>query len=358
MKVAYYIGSMNQGGAEALLLDICRNYQCAPYEMVCVHRKKGVLYDDFIKTGVPFKQIPCKRNVISHILELRKWIKLQQVDIIHAQTSLCALYAILATWGTKTQVVTTFHGLGFNKTNRLYQKIVFSGSSQLVFVSQQTKDIFLKDCPQINPHKCHVVYNGISFDKFALPTKQYNHSSTIRMGMVGSFRTARNQIFVCRFLKRMKDEGVKFHFDFVGPRCKGEEKCYDDCVQYCQENGLEEYVSFLGTRKDVPQILKGWDAYVYATHFDTFGISVVEAIAAGIQVFVNDWPVAGEVTKGGECAIIYRSADIEDLWTKFQQYLQHREAYEERAAKSAAEIRNMFSIKQHIDNIYQVYNKC
>lgn len=358
MKVAYYIGSLNQGGSEALLLDICRNHSLAPYDMVCIHRKKGVLYDDFLKAGVPFKQIPCKRNVVRHILKLRQWIKHQQVDIIHAQTSLCALYAILATMGMKIRVVTTFHGLGFNKTNRLYQRIVFSGSSQLVFVSRQTQDIFLKDCPQISPQKCNVVYNGISFEKFALCEKRDSQDPLVRMGMVGSFRAARNQIFVCRFLKRLKDEGVLFHFDFVGPRCKGEEYCYDDCVQYCQANGLEKDVSFLGTRKDVPQILNGWDAYIYATHFDTFGISVVEAIATGIPVFVNDWPVANEVTKDGECAIIYRSDDIEDLWSKFQQFIQHRKAYAEKAAMNALEIRNMFSIKQHIENISQVYNKC
>lgn len=358
MKVAYYIGSLNQGGAEALLLDICRNKNAAPYEMMCIHRKKGVLYDDLLKTKVPLIQILCKRNVAGHILKLRRYLKQERVDVVHAQTSLCALYAILATIGTKIKVVTSFHGLGFNKANRIYQKIVFLGSSQLVFVSRQTQEIFLKDCPQINDKKCNVVYNGISFEKFALRNKDIVPSEILRIGMVGSFRTARNQMFVCQFLKRLKEEGVSFHFDFVGPRCKGEEACYDDCVQFCKANGLDEYVSFLGARKDVPDILNQWDAYIYATHFDTFGISVVEAISAGIPVFVNDWAVANEVTKDGECAIIYRSGDIDDLWNKFELFLLNRKEYEENAVKSAVEIRNMFSIEQHIENISRIYNKC
>lgn len=50
-------------------------------------------------------------------------------------------------------------------------------------------------------------------------------------------------------------------------------------------------VHFMGPRSDVPELLASWDAFLYSTDHDTFGIAVVEAIAAGLPTFVNDWEV-------------------------------------------------------------------
>ena len=97
---------------------------------------------------------------------------------------------------------------------------------------------------------------------------------------------------------------------------------YDECVTYCQQNSLLDKVSFLGSRDDVPTILQQLDAFVYATDHDTFGIGVVEAMAVGIPVFVNDWEVMTEITDNGKFATLYKSKDEKDLLRHFLLFLQ------------------------------------
>jgi len=100
---------------------------------------------------------------------------------------------------------------------------------------------------------------------------------------------------------------------------------YDDCVNYCKQNGLEYKVLFLGSRTDIPQILDQLDAFVYATDHDTFGIAVVEAMAVGVPVFVNDWEVMKEITVDGKYATLYKTKDEKDLLREFMLFLQNKQ---------------------------------
>ncbi len=126
-----------------------------------------------------------------------------------------------------------------------------------------------------------MVYNGISFDKFnekyeipdfikkiALPTER------LKMAMVGNFVSVREHYTICKFLKLLHQQGIDSDFYFIGKKDDNEAWRYDDCVKFCNANGLNDCVHFLGTRNDVPAILQNIDAFVYSTDHDTFGIAV------------------------------------------------------------------------------------
>ena len=149
--------------------------------------------------------------------------------------------------------------------------------------------------------------------------------------MVGNFNPGRDQMTVCKFLNKLKETDADFHFLFVGKRVESCAERYDDCVRYCKENGLEWNVSFLGVRNDVPQILSQLDAFIYSTEHDTFGIAVVEAIATGIPVFVNDWKVMREITEDGKLAKLYKTKDFNELLEKFNVFLHNKEKYQKQA---------------------------
>lgn len=161
---------------------------------------------------------------------------------------------------------------------------------------------------------------------------------------------------MCQFLKGLNDRGVNFDFYFVGKKSDAEPWRYDNCVQYCQENGLTDCVHFLGGRGDVPQILKHMDAFVYATDHDTFGIAVIEAVAAGLPTFVNDWEVMTEVVQNGKLATVYKTNDTEDFCEKFMDFASNVECYKQQAVVNAKIARDTYSIEAHIDTLHKVYS--
>ncbi|MGN0187159.1 MAG: glycosyltransferase family 4 protein [Paludibacteraceae bacterium] len=212
-------------------------------------------------------------------------------------------------------------------------------------------------------NKLHTIYNGVNFDKLKTPLQPVDFlgkkdciSPRLQLAMVGNFVRVRAQNFVCQFLHLLHQQGVVFDFYFVGSRANKESWRYDDCVAFCQEHHLMDCVHFVGSRNDVPHILRQIDAFVYATDHDTFGIAVVEAIAAGIPVFVNDWGVMREITHNGEWATLYRTNDIQDLLRQFICFIDHRETFRQHAVANAEYVQHEYSIEQHLSSLKRLYH--
>ncbi len=394
MKVAYLLGSLNRGGTETLLYDLFKRHKSVPYEMLCIHRKSGAYKEEYYQTGIAIFQLgPTQGQYISYLRKLRALLLREKVTHVHAQQYIDGLYAHLACIGTNIQVIETFHGYDFDegRLGRMMIRQSIRWADKVCFVSESEKNYYLqryglKDELQ----KYFVVYNGINFEKLdrqtedpQLPRKNrpakagdsnsrasanesllsqfadaeignVSHSEMLKLAMVGNFVSGRSQSSLRQFLLDLHNAGVVYDFYFVGKKNEQEPWRYDDCVQFCKEHHLDE-VHFLGARSDVPAILQQLDAFIYATDHDTFGIAVIEAIAAAIPTFVNDWEVMVEITQNGELATVYKTSDTQDLMAKFMHFVEHREEYKAKAVENAKEVRRLYSIEAHIARLKKVY---
>ena len=164
-------------------------------------------------------------------------------------------------------------------------------------------------------------------------------------------------MMVCEALALLKASGEQFEFQFVGGRSVALPERYDACVQFCKDHGLEDNVSFLGVRSDVPKLLAEWDGFVYATDHDTFGIAVVEAMAAGLPTFVNDWGVMREITHAGEWAHLYDTNNAQLLSSQLEGFISSSEKYRTYATEVANEVRKTYSIEQHAYALNTLYRE-
>lgn len=366
MKVAYFIGSLNRGGAEVLVLDICRKKAFAPYDMVLIYRNDGELTEDFVATGVPMYRVKPKGLKIGYFGQLRKLIKRENVDVVHAQTLPNGFFSVLCTAFTRVKLVVTFHGFFTSKTDKLYTHFVTWFADASVFVSDYVRDWYIKNTWFAPSKRCYLVYDGIDFSKldkkYPIPDFHENDAhdtvGTIKMAMVGNFVGGRSQNFLCQALKQFKDNSkCDFRFYFIGKKTASEPYLYDNCVNYCKENGLlDSSVFFLGGRGDVPAILQYIDAFVYSTNDDTFGIAVVEAIASGLPVVVNDWVVMKEITESGKLAVLYKTKDLDDFTEKLTDVITNLAQYKNHSQTNAEIIRQRYSIETHIQNLNKLYN--
>ena len=365
MKVAYFIGSLNRGGTEMLMLDICRKKGYAPFEMILVYRNDGELSEEFKATGVPIFRIKPKGLKIGYLGQLRKLLKQEQVDILHAQTLTNGVIAILVSLFTHIKIVVSFHGFFYSSLMVLFRHFIMWNADALVFVSQFVRDWYVKNslgCPKSH---CNVVYNGINFDKFQIEYEEpdiirenrLRNPSSLQLVMVGNFVSGRSQMVVCKSLKLLKDRGFRnLDFYFVGKRVDNEANLYDDCVKYCSDNDLLDFVHFVGSRGDIPAILQYVDGFVYSTNDDTFGIAVVEAMVAGVPVIVNDWGVMKEITNNGEFATLFATRNEKDCALKIQELVESIEMYRLNAINRVNKVKEMYSIENHINGLSKVYD--
>ena len=412
MKVAYLLGSLGRGGTETLVLDVLRRADYATFEMIAVHRRGGAYEQDFGATGVPVYKCEMKQGrvgymwrVVDYLRRLRRILRQEQVTHAHAQQSIDCLYARLATIGTGIRVVETFHGFDYEagRMGRLINRLSIRWADKVLFVSEYQKEYYLKRYVLRDGDKYKVVYNGVDFKKLDVEYEEpdflreidsataengkpagevsssvfagVSSSSSsdvgvpssagevakgkrrIRMAMVGNFVSGRSQSYPCMSIGLLNERGIAdFDFYFIGKRNEAEPWRYDDCVRYCEEHGLKN-VHFMGGRRDVPAVLQHIDAFVYSTDHDTFGIAVVEAMAAGVPVLVNDWAVMREVLQkaGYEESDLWKSGDAESLAERMTMFMRYPERYASVAEKIKIHAREVFSIERHISSLAEVY---
>ena len=362
MKVAYYIGSLSRGGTESLMLDICKKNDMAPFDILLIYRNEGNMSDAYRETGVQMIRIKPKRGrFISYLWQLRRIVEQENIDVVHAQTLMNGVLAVFFLLGTKIRLVTSFHGFFNDWKSKIARHIVRWGSDAACFVSGYEREWYVARS-WCDRRKCYTVYNGVDFSKFELKNERVRELENERMSrlcMVGNFVSVRTQIVLVKAIGVLKKRGIEdFDFYFIGRRDEIEPWRYDDCVRYCNDSNLTN-VHFLGSRSDVPSLLKQMDGFVYSTDHDTFGIAVVEAMAEGLPVVVNDHPVMKEVCGEANLAVqYYRSKDPADAADKIRELLIHIETSRKAAEANAAIIREKYSINRHIEHLSAVYEVC
>ena len=365
MRIAYLLGSLNRGGTETLLLDCFRNADQAGFPFIGIYRKEGFLSEEFKKTGVPLYPLaPSSKTDIGYLLRLRKLLVANRITTVHAQQPLDAIYARLATIGTGIKVALTFHGydLEAGKVEKNMIRWIIKRTDLTIFVSNAQKEHY-RSRYSFRIEKTTTVYNGISFEKLVtdessdLRKELGINKETLLLGSIGNFGAVRDQLTVCKFVKLLSETNTDFQFVFVGQRNPGEEWRYDQCVSFCEENGLKEKVRFLGSRSDVPSILKQLNTFIYSTDHDTFGIAVIEAMACSLPVFVNDWEVMKEITENGKYAHLYKTKDHTDLLNQFLPFIVDKKQYKKEAEAAALWARDKYSIQKHLLLLEKVYKQ-
>ena len=362
MKVAFFLGGLNRGGAESLILDICRKHAMASFEAVCLYRKEGNYSNEFHAGDIPLLQLERKGGLLKYMYQLRRLLLRNNFDIVHAQTPSNAMLCFFCLFGTKIKIISTFHG-HYETAQTWYLKIIYTFSEKVICVSKVMIDYYVKRLKVSDfNNKLELVYNGINFSKFGYVVKRTN-MDVLNLCMVGSFNSGRSHALIIEALHLLKQRKVLLpgvRFSFIGGGYRGEEFLFESCKELVHTYNLEDVVCFLGMRQDVPELLMQMDGFVYSSVSDTFGIAVVEAMAAGLPVIVNDWEVMREITNDGAWATLYRSNDAEDCADKIDKLIHelrtNREQVMQRCESIAHEVRAKFSIENHIRQLEQIYN--
>lgn len=93
----------------------------------------------------------------------------------------------------------------------------------------------------------------------------------------------------------------------------------------CARLGLQQTVSFLGSRRDVPVLLGRSDLFVFSTTAEEgLGTVLIEALAAGLPVVASDVPACREVLAGGRWGTLVKAGDADALAAAIIRSLQVR----------------------------------
>lgn len=155
--------------------------------------------------------------------------------------------------------------------------------------------------------KIRVIYNGTDMSVHNDLLCRTN-DSTIHLIYVGRLIEMKGVQLTLKALAQIKTKCI-WHFDIVG------DGAYRETLEkLCQELGLQNRVTFLGERLDVPQLLANSDIFVHMPCWEEgFGITIIEAMAAGLICVCGDGGAIPEIITNEKNGFLVKKHDINAL---------------------------------------------
>lgn len=295
------ITGLGVGGAELQLRSILQHtrHDC---DVVTLYNP-GPVADMIRADGRPVRSLGMTSNTqVSALSELRRLIAAGGYDVVHTHLYRSQIYGRPAAWLAGVPViVSTEHSIGETHLERrkmtagvqaLYRATELM-SDMTIAVSATVRDRLVNW--GLRPRKVTVIPNGVDLTRVAFnPTARQQVRTEFGLaecdyviGVLGRLDANKQFDMVIEaaapFLTRANQH--RTWLLIVG---KGDERAHLE--EAARRHGVADRVIFAGERHDVAAMLSAMDLFVASSRQETFGLSVLEALANGAPVLYTTCP--------------------------------------------------------------------
>jgi glycosyltransferase involved in cell wall biosynthesis len=291
VSILHVIDTGGPGGAETVFLNCSTRLDLNKFASTAVVGSDNWLAQRLRENGLEPIIAPAHGSFnFRYFLHIASIARKTNVDLIAAHLYGSAIYASAVGTICSIPVVSVFHGAHDvtpgSRFNSIKASIVRNGSKKVVFVSQNLRDE-LTGILRIPSSRSLVIPNGVDTTVFR-PGRDDSVRKLLRLppdailvGSIGNVRAPKAYDNLLRTARILKDRSDRFYFVIVG-ECSG--TLADSLLRLRNELKLDDCVSFIGLRDDIPTVLHNLDIFVLSSKSEGFSISCVEAMACGIPV--------------------------------------------------------------------------
>ena len=123
------------------------------------------------------------------------------------------------------------------------------------------------------------------------------------------------------------------------------------------ENNMGKEVHFLGSQSQdyIAEHLADYDLFVQPSRYEGFGLTVAEAMAAGVPVLVSSNQGPAEVIENGKYGWIFENEDSADLARMIMFLLSHEEKVFQKAQLAQKYVDEKYNVKTTAYKYFCVY---
>ena len=283
------------------------------------------------------------------VLTLYKMLRREKPDVIitytHYANIIGAVIAYFA--GVKKRIVSQRNpSFSYPVIARILDRLI--GSTLIyhknICVSHHVFDSF-SDYPEGYKNKLAVVYNGIDFSNSEINQKEARVKFDLPVDgtiliTTGRLSYQKNHEFLINVMVGLADN---IHLAIAG-----EGELRPQLEAQIESYGLKGRVHLIGEIKPdiIPIFLKAGDVFLFPSRFEAFGFSLVEAMASGLPVVVNDIPALRYIVSDyGMVIPVDKKEDWMSIIFKLKDDLNSRYDYGQRALDRSAD----FALKNMVE---------
>ena len=291
---------------------------------------------------------------------LDRFVRRQRIEVVHAHMARdYSLASYAARRNRQTKFIATRHVLF--ELSRVHRHTL-SRAARVIAVSQAVARE-LRSQGIVEEGKIATVPNGIDVDRFARACAGFDRAQFLRrmglpsdcalVGSVGELRTLKRHDDFIRASARVAKEFPQAHFVLAGVDATGEVQ--QQLEKLVGELGLTDRFHFLGWVDESEALLCAMDVFVSASETESFGLAIVEAMAARTAVVATRTEGAQEVIDDQKTGMLVPVGDVEAIAGSVCELLGNTET-SRRMGRHAQEIAHArFSLRRMVDEIETLY---
>jgi N-acetyl-alpha-D-glucosaminyl L-malate synthase BshA len=308
-----------------------------------------------------FEHQPYEVALTSRIVEV---VKCERLDILHVHYAIphasAAFMAkeILKAQGIKIPYITTLHGTDITLVGKEpeYEPVISFAINQSDIVTSVSDSLRKETYKHFNVTKdIEVIENFVCVDKFKRKVNPCKRSLFAPNG-----ESILMHISNFRKVKRIQDV-IKVHalvsketptrLVLIGD---GPERY--DMERLVKKLKVEDSTFFLGKIKETEKALCAADIYLMTSETESFGVSALEAMAAGVPVVSTNTGGIPEVNSHGETGYLSNVGDVKDMARNTLKLLQNKTLYQ-RLSANATKNADRFNISNVLPLYLDLYYK-
>lgn len=321
-KIVYLLSNIDGQGGIQRVLSLLSNKLIDEYNITIISIFKcnsGSVYkyDNRIKIVYLFNEegFDLRLNFIKVYFKLRKVLKKIKYDKFLVQAAGLSLFCI-GNVDLKQTVVVEHVGYSNSKKFGLGwfgRKVGIYLCVAMVVITKRDLELFLKKERFISVKKIHQIYNPL--DK-KIQTHNYQEESK---KIIACGRLAHEKGFDL-LLKSCEKIFIKYPEWKLELYGEGPER--ERLIKLSKDLDIEKNVFFKGYKQNIYNQYKNYSFLVVPSRFESFGMSIIEAMKVGIPVISFDCPDGPrEIIEDSKNGLLVKNGSIEELVTKMEKMI-------------------------------------
>ncbi|MGI6450090.1 MAG: glycosyltransferase [Desulfitobacteriia bacterium] len=183
--------------------------------------------------------------------------------------------------------------------------------------------------------------------------------NTFVVSCAARFSTEKGHDFLLDVIKLFNELNASNNLELKNKKAvtfllSGDGELYEAIKLKARQSGLANVI-FLGYRQDVPWILKNSDLYVCPSQMEALGISVIEAMAAGLPVIATNVGGLPEILQGSGAGILVDYGDAEAFAQALFKLIYDEDFYQACKNNAVRIVQKRFLLSVMAEKTYQAY---
>lgn len=366
MKIIHIIPTLNKGGAERLVLDICIELHQQGHEVYLVTFSNENTYE-FLSNKVNHKVIPStfvpslsgKSKVV--VDELQEFIDEIKPDIIHSHLfeSEIVLSQTKETGAKyffhlhdnvpqlKRLTLSTFlskKGMTNYYERRIVLKKIIARKTTIIAIADDSFNFAKENLPkQIAIHKMD---NAINFNRFTSKNVNRNENDLV---MVGSFVPKKNHQLAINVVAELQTLGISTRLHLLG-----DGPLRSILEEMSQDLGLKDNILFHGNVDYPEEYFNSSSIYLHTAKYEPFGLVLLEAMASGLPVICTDGKGNSHLIVEGKNGFLAKTHSSHELANLVAKLLSEPDKLVQ-MRKDSRDFAKQFDIHPYCERLLQLY---